>query len=167
MKLLVTAAFAALLGVLAQAAWAVTAQVLARTRGTTTGLPRDFWADVIAQQARCVLLVTLMALLAFSLANLLRNTGAALGIAFFYFAIVENVLPALRPAWQEWMLVANIGALLTQGGNRIFVGPGIGQGDGEPREIVLSNLHGGLVIAGITVLIVGVGVILFKRRDLH
>lgn len=166
-KLLVTGAMAALFGVLAQASWAGTAQVLARTHGTTAGLPADFWNDVLAQQARCVALVTLIALLGFAIANVVRNTGASLGVGFVYFAIAENVVGFVRPAWQEWLITPNIFALLSNGGHRISVRPGLGQDDGPVREVVLTNLHGGLVIGGITAAIVAVGVILFKRRDLH
>lgn len=167
-KLLATAVMAALLGVLAQVLWTVTAQFLARTRGTSAGLPRDFWSDLVAQQGRCVLLVVLMALLGFGLANLIRNTGASLGVGFVYFAIIENVIRVVRPAWQEWLITTNISALLAEGGTTIFVGPGIGQDpEMQPREIVLSNLHGGLVLFGVTAAVVAVGVVLFKRRDLH
>lgn len=166
-KLLVTAAMAAALGLLAQVLWTATAHVLGRTRGTTGPLPPDFWTDVLAQQARAVLLVTLMALLGFALANLIRNTGASLGVGFVYFAIIENVVGAVRPAWQEWLLVPNILALLSNGGHRIFVTPGVGQDEAPVREVVLSNLHGALVIGAITAATVALGVVLFKRRDLH
>lgn len=166
-KLLITAGAAAILGVLAQAVWVAMAQVLARTRGTTSGLASGFWADVLLQQTRCVLLASLMAMLGFSIANLIRNTGAALGIGFVYFAILEPVVRTVRPGWQEWLLVPNIGALLGKGGTTIVVTPGPGQRQFEPYEVVLSNVHGGLVIAGFTGLIVALGVVLFQRRDLH
>jgi hypothetical protein len=167
-KLLVTAVMAALFGAVAQLVWAGTAQLLARTRGTTSGLPDNFWGDVFAQQARCTLLVTLMALFGFSIANVIRNTGASLGVGFVYFAILEPILRGIRPSWQPWLLTPNIEALLTKGGARLHIGPGLGQSQETPvREIVLSNLHGALVIGGITAVIVAAGVILFKRRDLH
>jgi ABC-type transport system involved in multi-copper enzyme maturation permease subunit len=166
-KLLVTAAAAAVIGVVAQMAWVATAGVLAHTRGSAGDLPAGFWSDVFQQQARCVLLAALMAMLGFSIANLIRNTGAALGIAFVYFVMLEPVVRAVRPVWQQWLLVPNIGALLGEDGNTIIVGPGPGQRAFEPYEVVLSNVHGGLVIAGLTAVIVATGVVLFKRRDLH
>lgn len=166
-KLLVIAGGGAVLGLVAQGLWTATALLLARTRGTTSDLGDGFWGEVLAQQARSVLLVMLMALLGFAIANLIRNTGAALGVALVYL-IFELVAPLVRPGWQEWLLIRNIFALVRDGGQPITVGPGFGQSRNDPtREIVLSNLHGALVIGGITAVIVAAGVILFKRRDLH
>ena len=54
-----------------------------------------------------MLLTVLVALLGFGLTNLIRNTGAALGVGFVYFAIVETAVRALRPAWQPWLLSTN------------------------------------------------------------
>ena len=38
---------------------------------------------------------------------------------------------------------------------------------GGGRELVLSNLHGGLVLGFATAALVAVGVVVFARRDLH
>ncbi len=35
------------------------------------------------------------------------------------------------------------------------------------RELLLTNLHGGLVLGVATAVLVGLGVVLFARRDLH
>jgi len=45
----------------------------------------------------------------------LRNTGAALGVAFVWLAVVENVVRVVRPAWQEWLLTDNAAALVLRG----------------------------------------------------
>ncbi len=169
-KLLVTAGAAALLAVVAQASWVVMAEVLARTRGTRAGLEADFWSDLLAQQARTVLLVVLVALAGFGLANLTRNTGAALGIMFVYFAVLETAVRVAWPAGQQFLLTDNAAALLLQGGHRIFIYQQVRLADGSytenTREIVLSNPHGGLVIAAVTATVVFVGLALFKKRDL-
>jgi hypothetical protein len=38
---------------------------------------------------------------------------------------------------------------------------------GQPHEIFISNLHGGLVLGGVTAAIIAAGVVSFIRRDLH
>jgi ABC-type transport system involved in multi-copper enzyme maturation permease subunit len=172
-KLALLAVAAALLGVVAQAAWTLAGLVLARARGTTDGLPRDFWSDLLGQQARSVALAVLAALLGFAIANLIRNTGAALGIGFVYFAIVENILRNVVPRSQRFLLTDNVAALLVDGGHRIyvqseaFVDPATGGVSFEGREILLSNVHGAVVLTVVTALLVGAGVLLFARRDLH
>ena len=44
---------------------------------------------------------------AFGLTNLVRNTGAALGIGFVYFVDRGDAVRALRPTWQPWLLSDN------------------------------------------------------------
>ena len=170
-KLAVTTVAAAVLAVLAQAVWWGTAEIMAATRGSRENLPDRFWPDLLGQQARIVLFVVMAALLGFGIANLIRNTGASLGVGFVYFVIVENAVRGFKPAWQEWLLVENASALMLAGGHTIFLydesvdeqGNFIDNG----REVVLSNLHGGLVLGIVTAVLVVIGVLLFKRRDLH
>ncbi len=82
-KAAVTALVATVLAVAAQAAWTAAAMLLAKLRGRTD-VPKEFWSNVLEAQGRGVLLVVLFALLGLGMANLLRNTGAALGVAFAY-----------------------------------------------------------------------------------
>jgi ABC-2 type transport system permease protein len=171
-KLGVTAASAAVLGVLAQAVWWGTAEILARTRGDRADLPVHFWSDLFGQQGRTVLFVVLASLLGFGIANLIRNTGASLGVGFVYFAVIETAVRGFRPGWQEWLLTDNAAALILNGGQRLFIYDGgyvdeQGQFVDNGREVVLSNVHGGLVLGIVTAAIVVTGVVLFKRRDLH
>lgn len=170
-KLGVTAAAAVMLGVVAQAVWLVSAELMARTRGTTDALPRHFWTDLFAQQGRSTLLVVIAALIGFGIANLVRNTGASLGVGFVYFAIVENAVRVMRPGWQQWLLTDNAAALVTKGGHRIYLYESATSGgsmDGMPeRQVLLSNLHGGLFLCLVTAALLAVGVWSFKRRDLQ
>ena len=171
-KLGVLAAAAAALAVVAQALWFGTAQLMARTLGTTGPLPDDFAGDLLSQQARSVLLVVLAAGLGFAVSNLARGTGAALGAGFVWFAVVETAVRGVRPRWQEWLLTDNAAALMLNGGHRIYIYDGgfvdsTGQFVDGSQELVLSNLHGGLVLGVATTALVGVGVLLFVRRDLH
>jgi hypothetical protein len=165
-KLAVTAAAAALLGVVAQGVWWGTAEIIARTRGNRDNLPADFWSDLYGQQGRAVLFVVLTALLGFGIANLIRNTAAALGAGFVYLVIIENVVRGFLPAWQPWLLVENVSGLLSRNGHTVFIYENDPFGDGV-REVLISNVRGGLVLGILTAVIVVIGVLLFKRRDLH
>jgi hypothetical protein len=168
-KLLVLAGAAVVLAVAAQTAWLLVARyVLAATRGTTA-VPDGTWGELVAGAGRGVLLVVLFGLLGFGIANLLRNTAAAFGAAFVWFVIAENVLRGLLPASQPYLLTQSAVALLSEGGSSVYVSEATVDETGafsSSREIVLSNLHGGLVLATVVAVVVALGVLLFARRDL-
>jgi hypothetical protein len=165
-KIAVTALFAALLAAVAQAVWWGTAEIIARTRGNRDNLPADFWSDLFGQQGRAVVFVVLTALLGFGIANLIRNTAAALGAGFVYLVIIENLVRGFFPQWQQWLLVENVSGLLSRDGHKVFIYENDPFGDGV-REVLITNVRGGLVLGILTAVIVVIGVLLFKRRDLH
>jgi ABC-type transport system involved in multi-copper enzyme maturation permease subunit len=173
-KVGVLAAAAALIGVAGQLVWLASAELLAATRGTSAGLPKTFWSDLVGQQARIVLFVVIMALLGFGIANLIRNTAASLGVGFVYIAILEPAVRIFRPRWQEWLYTDNVVALLSKNGNHIVLdnSPSSGRATSSdpiiaPHELVMSNLHGALVLGLVTAVIVLAGIVSFQRRDLH
>ena len=167
-KLAVLIGAAALFGVLAQAAWLATAGVWEAAVGGPDPLPEDFWSELLQTQGRGVLLVVLAAVLAFGLTNVVRNTGAALGIAFVYTAIVENIVRALRPHWEPWLLTSNALGLVQDGGYTItFWADGPIGPDGQPPEYYLGPLQSGLYLGAVAVVLASIGAVLFAKRDLH
>jgi ABC-2 type transport system permease protein len=168
-KVAVLAVAAGLLAVAMQAAWLATASILDAAAGDGQRLPDGFWGDLLGTQARAVLLVVLTAVGGFGLANLVRNTGAALGIGFVYFAIVETAIGGFRPAWQPWLLTNNAAALLLPGGHTVYVYEDTIDSQGnfvsDVQEIAMGNLQGGLVLAGVAAVAVVLGAVLFARRD--
>lgn len=167
-KVVVLTGALALLALVVEAAWLGTAQLLASVRGSGTA-PPGTWSDLLAGTGRGAVFVVLTGLLGFGVANLIRNTGAALGVGFVYFAVVENVVRVLSPRSQEWLLTNNAAALLTKGGSTVYLPPEGGTGpvfDQSSSQLVLSNLHGGLVLAAATAVVLTAGVVLFARRDL-
>ena len=168
-KLVVLAGALALVALVVEAAWLGAARLLAELRGTGAA-PAGTWSDLLTGAGRGTLFVVLMGLLGFGAANLIRNTGAALGVGFVYFAVVENVVRVLRPRWQEWLVTDNAAALLNDGGITLYLPQEATDGsftiDESTAQLVISNLHGGLVLAAVTAVVVTAGVVLFARRDL-
>jgi ABC-type transport system involved in multi-copper enzyme maturation permease subunit len=166
-KLGVLALASAALGVVAQLGWLAMAGILQAVAGVDGDLPAGFWGDLLAAQGRSVLLAVLAGLIGFGLANLLRNTGAALGAGFVYFAIVELAVRLIDPTLERWLLSVNAVALVVPGGVTLYDYSAMVDGTGEPPTYLVTNLQGGLVVGAFAAVIVGVGGWLFARRDLH
>lgn len=168
-KVVVLTGAAVVIGVVAQVGWLAMSGVLRAVVGRDAALPEGFWSDLLQTQARGVLLTVIAALLAFGLTNLVRNTGAALGIAFVYLVIVENLVRGLRPLWQPWLLSQNALGLVQNGGSTITVygdQPNM-YGAVEPTEYYLGHLQAGVFLGIVTLVVVGVGAVLFAKRDLQ
>lgn len=80
-----------------------------------------------------------------------RNTSAAIGVAFAYFMVFENLIRGLRPQWQRWLITENTALWLMDG--RLDIGF-----DRDPT------------LAGVTLLGYAAGAVLvawalFARRD--
>jgi hypothetical protein len=146
------------------------AWILRAAVGTDDPLPDDFWGELLALQGRSVLLTVLIALLGFGLTNLVRNTGAALGIGFVYFAVMETALRAFQPSWEPWLLSTNAAGLLAPGGIEIPDYDNLtvsSEGLTEPSIYLLENLQAGIFLTVVAAVIVGAGVVLFTKRDVH
>jgi hypothetical protein len=168
-KLVVLIGACLLLGIVAQASWLAMSRLLDAVAGTGEELPPDLWSDLLQTQARAVLLTVVAGLLAFGLTNLVRNTGAALGIAFVYLVIVENAVRALRPRWQPWLLSDNAAALVQDGGLTILIYDTTPDSTGvvQPTEYFLGHLQAGIFLAVVAAVVVAIGAVLFARRDVH
>lgn len=164
-KIAVVAVAAAVLGVVAQAAWLAMAGLWQAFVGDGVALPGGFWPELLGTAGRGVLLTTLAGLLGFGLTNLVRNTGAALGVGFVYFAVLETAVRAIRPEWQPWLLTNNATALVLPDGLTLYTG--YDQVTGQSTEYLLGNLQAGVFMMVVTAVVLGIGIVLFSRRDLH
>ncbi|MGY1916406.1 hypothetical protein [Blastococcus sp. SYSU DS0973] len=158
---------ALVIGLAAQAAWLAMAWILRTLVGTGNPLPEGFWGELLAAQGRGVVLAVLVALIGFGLANLVRNTGAALGVGFVYFAIVETALRIYDPLLDRWLLSTNAVALVVPGGVPVIDYSVVSTGPQGPPSYLVTNLQGGLVVGAFAALVLGAGVWLFARRDLQ
>jgi Ca2+/Na+ antiporter len=157
-KVLVAALAATVVTVLTQVIWLLTAFFLAATEGDSTR-PSKFWSDLLAREFRVLIFMILIAWLGFGIANLVRHSAASLGVGFVYFVILENVVQAYWHWARQWLLTYNAGALLTPGGIDIP------NENSDSTQQHLSNLHGGLVWAVFSGVVLLIGGALFARRD--
>lgn len=81
--------------------------LVAATRGSTEGTDTSLVRSLIGLDVRVATLAALGAILGLSLATVTRNTGAALGVAFVYLAIVEGIVRGFLPGWRAWLLGDN------------------------------------------------------------
>jgi ABC-type transport system involved in multi-copper enzyme maturation permease subunit len=81
--------------------------LVAATRGSTEGMDSSLVRSIVGLDVRVATLAALGAVLGLSLATVTRNTGAALGIAFVYLAIVEGIVRGFLPGWRAWLLGDN------------------------------------------------------------
>jgi hypothetical protein len=157
-KVLVVALAATVVTVITQIIWLATAYLLATTRGYTT-LSSKFWSDLFAREFRGLIFTILIAWLGFGIANLVRHSAASLGVGFVYFVILENVIQVYWHWARQWLLTYNAAALLTPGGLDMPTD------NSDQVGKHLSNLHGGLVWAVFSGVVLLVGGVLFARRD--
>jgi hypothetical protein len=121
--------------------------------GSTAGVDGDWWAGLAAAILRASLLSGLAAVLALAIANLGRNTAAALAVVGGWLLVGEGVVRSLKPGWARHLLGDNLAVVLTWA--RL---------DGE----AVSHAPGGAlatlaVYVGVPVLLAFVA---FRRRDL-
>jgi hypothetical protein len=107
-KLLALIAVAALVAVALQA-WALgLAAGVSSLRGSGTRHVGDVWRDVAGTSLRAAGVGSFAAVMAYSVAGLIRNTGGALGAAFVYFAVLEHAIFALRPGLGSYLMSTNL-----------------------------------------------------------
>ncbi|MDQ3957607.1 MAG: ABC transporter permease [Actinomycetota bacterium] len=89
---------------------------VAAARGTFAGVDSAWWADYAVVGGRVTLVAVMAAVLGFALAAIGKNTAAALGVGFGYFAIAEPLVRAFKPRWSEWLIGENLGLVVTGSG---------------------------------------------------
>jgi len=154
------------LAVGAQLLWSAIEVLVFNAHGYAA-LPSHFWSDLIGTQLRLVGLALIAVVGAFGLANLTRNTGAALGAAFVYLALAETAVRIVRPALNPFLLTSNIGGFLAKGGLDV---PTTNHQVYDDNGIALHVVHLGAGRAGATLALYALVVfvaatVVFRRRD--
>ena len=84
-------------------------------RGTTAGADATWWGDTVELGLRITGLTVFIALVGLAIATVGRNAGAALGVAFLWFGVLENIVRGLRPGLQRWLVGTNAATVLVGG----------------------------------------------------
>lgn len=132
----------------------------------------SFWPELTMLGARGAVLVMIAATFGYAISMLVRNTGAALGTGFVYFAVVENAIRIafMRFGAEQFMLTSNAGAFVFPGGLDV---PGRmttvqDPGGGSYETTVMVHLSNGRALLTLLVYLVVVGIpaaYSFTRRD--
>lgn len=133
----------------------------AALRGNFDGVDADFWQELAGRSLRVSMVSVFTALFAFGIAGFTRNTGAALGVAFVYFAILEGVIRGLRPRLTPYLVAENIDAWVRDGATLQFPirrAPFF-------ETFYNSGTRGATVLAVYLVVVVGVLTATFAKRD--
>jgi hypothetical protein len=117
LRVLVAKSFACAAGLFAlavaiQTLFGLALWLVAATRGTTVGTDGAWLRGVVGVILRVGAVSSLFGLLGLSVAMLAKNTGAAIGVAFAYLAVLEGLIRGLRPGWRPWLLGDNAGLFI-------------------------------------------------------
>jgi ABC-type transport system involved in multi-copper enzyme maturation permease subunit len=110
-RLMVVTAVASAVAVLLLALF-VAALVPAGARSSFGALDGGWWLSLLGLIGRGALVTGATAALGACVGSLGRNTSVALGAAFAYATVVENLLHGFRPGWARWSLIETIGTVV-------------------------------------------------------
>jgi ABC-type transport system involved in multi-copper enzyme maturation permease subunit len=123
------------------------------SRGSTVGVDGPWLAALVRAMLRISAVTAASALVGACIASIGRNTAAALGAAFAYMVVIENVIRGVRPGWARWGLIETIGSAVL----------------GHPLEAtgqhMNSALTGALVLALYVAIVLAIAFADFVRRD--
>lgn len=131
---------------------AIVMGVVAVLAGGTDGVNGTWARETAGFSVRVAAVGGLTAIVGCAIATVGRNTTAALGVAFVYFAVLEGLIRGFRPQWQPWLLGDNAGQFISGEA----VGPAMA--DKTTMDVALTLL---LYVA----VFVTVATIFFKNRD--
>ena len=166
-KQAVVVGLALAVAVITQGAWLVIGSVVTATRGSWAGRGTDYWSQLVRLDSRLTILAMLAAAGGYALASLIRNTGAALGVTFVYLVIVETVVGQFVKSLRPYLVGQNVAGLVTGGGVDVTTGSSSAPNSyGREAIVHLSNARAGVGLLVAVAALTGLGLFLFKRRDL-
>ncbi|WP_114905762.1 ABC transporter permease subunit [Ornithinimicrobium murale] len=140
--------------------------LLYRIRGVDDAVTAAQWTDLGWMSARVALLAVVLGMVGAAAGLLLRHTGAVLGVAIGYLLVVENMVRGLFPDRVRYLLSENLTAWVNDGTEiRSWVcEDGF---DGQCREVItrVSLEQGALVLGLVSVVVIVVSWLAFRRRD--
>ena len=152
-KLVACGVVAAIVAVALQALFCLAFLPAAWGPGTTAGAVLAWFRSLVGATLRIAAMTGLAATLMASVAMIGRNTSAALGAAFGYLIIVENLLRALKP-WTARFLLGENGAVFVSGA------------DLTTESFTRSTAAAGLTLTAYVAIVALVAAASFWSRDL-
>ena len=70
---------------------------------------------------RGIALASIAGMMGFALAYIGRNTAVALGVAFGYIIVIENILGSSIAGWRRWLLLGNVIVFMAGSGDNVDV----------------------------------------------
>jgi hypothetical protein len=93
------------------------------------------------------------ATLGVALSALVRNTAAAIGVAFAYLVVAEPILRAVRPKWDRWYVGENINAFVLGG-------------TPDDATFTRSGSVAAGTLLGYTAMLILLAIVAFRSRDI-
>ena len=146
------------------------AWVAAAVNDAVGDLTGAWWADLGWQALRALVAAAALGAVGAALGFLVRSAAGALGVGVGWLLLVDGVLVGFLPALTPWTVRTSLTAWL-EGGTSYWVTVPCGQVDGAPQagvctaERTVSMLHGGVLLAVVTIALVVLGGLVFRRRD--
>jgi ABC-2 type transport system permease protein len=152
-----------LLGVLTAGVWLIVGHF-----GATTLTTAKVWGDLGTMAGRSVLLAFAAAMAGAAMGALLRHTAAVIGIAMGYLVIVEGVFGQALQSAQPWLLKGNFDGWLLHGTTyftNVCTTDKQGNYSCSGVEKLLSFGHSSAYLGVLSVLLVVLAALVFRRRD--
>lgn len=149
------------LAVVVLGTWAINAQV-----GLADGMTAAVWTAVGQAALRIGALAVLAAVVAAALGILFRHTAAVLGVVIGY-GVVETIAGQVVQQAQPWLVSMNLGGWI-QGGTTYYVERCTLEAEGMMCDYVdrlLPLTHSVIYLLVLGAVVVGIGALVFRRRD--
>ncbi|ADB30167.1 hypothetical protein Kfla_1063 [Kribbella flavida DSM 17836] len=138
--------------------------------GSTAGTTGEVWGNLAETSVRAGLLTAVAGALGGVLGLLLRHTAAAIGLVMGYAVLVEGVFGSILQSAQPWLARVNFDAWVMHG-TTYYVQSCKSTPEGyyncESVEKALSFEHGAWYLGIVAVVLITLGGLVFRRRDVN
>jgi ABC-2 type transport system permease protein len=137
--------------------------------GTTASTTGETWGNLFEMTGRIVLTTAAGAALGGVVGLLLRHTAAAIGLVMGYVVIVEAVFGGFLAEIQPWLIRLNFDAFIGHGA-KYFVEECDGGGGNYTCNLIEKHLsfeHGAWYLSIAAAVLVLLGALVFRRRDIN
>ncbi|MFF1531175.1 ABC transporter permease subunit [Cellulomonas sp. NPDC058312] len=142
----------------------------AAANGAVGDLDGRTWTDLGLTALRVLAVSGAAGAVGAALGFVTRSAAAALGVGVGWLVVVDSLIAGFLPGLQPWTLRVGVQAWVDDGYTAFVSVPcepldGVVQNGVCTAERLVTGVHGGLLLLGATVLLVVVGALVFRRRD--